>query len=186
MNRQIQHASPVVSTASTASSGTLESFKKGVKHDATAYPKFQDKKHFALWGRQFRAIASSQGVDCALDPDYVPAAGDEAAVLGEIKKFIHTALTLCVHETTGVTIVQEYLSKHSADMGDGQKAYAALCKEFASGAAVSSARLIAESQLESLCLDKSFNKPICTFLALFAHKVLDLQELRADGDTTSY
>jgi len=179
-------ASPVVSTASAASSGALESFKKGVKRDATAYPKFQDKKHFALWDRQFRAIASSQGVDCALDPDYVPAAGDEAAVFWEIKKFIHTALTLCVHETTGVTIVREYSSKHSADMGDGQKAYAALCKEFASGAAASSARSIAESQLESLRLDKSFNKPICTFLALFAHKVLDLQELRADGDTTSY
>jgi len=40
-----------------------------------------------------------------IDPGYVPAAGDEAAVFDEIKKFIHTALTLCVHETTGVTIV---------------------------------------------------------------------------------
>ena len=177
---------PVVSTATNSSMAALDSFKKGIKRDATAYPKFQDKKHFAFWDRQFRAIASSQGVDCALDPGYVPAAGDEAAVFEEIKKFIHTALTLCVHETTGVTIVREYSSKHSADLGDGQKAYAALCKEFASGAAASSARSIAESQLESLRLDKNYNKPICTFLATFAHKVLDLQELRADGDVTSY
>jgi len=99
--------SPVVSTATNSSMAALDSFKKGIKRDATAYPKFQDKKHFAFWDRQFRAIASSQGVDCALDPGYVPSAGDKAAVFEEIKKFIHTALTLCVHETTGVTIVQE-------------------------------------------------------------------------------
>ena len=59
---------PVVSTATNSSMAALDSFKKGIKRDATAYPKFQDKKHFAFWDRQFRAIASLLNLPIQLTP----------------------------------------------------------------------------------------------------------------------
>ena len=157
-----------------------------MKRDIAAFHKFQDKKYFNSWNRHFRSTATSQGLELALDPSYVPATTDEIAVFAQIKKFVHAVLTNCVKETTGVSIVRNYSIRNTPDEGDGQKLYAELCNKFGSGIVAYNTRTTLEEDLMSMRLNKDYNKPICTFLASFQNRIQDLWEVRDPLDSISY
>eukprot|EP00977_Amphora_coffeiformis_P004326 scaffold914_cov218-Amphora_coffeaeformis.AAC.1 len=164
----------------------LDAFQKGVKRDITAFPKFHDRRLFNTWNRNFQATATAQGLELALDPDYVPITDDEVAVFDQIKKFVHAVLTSCVKETTSISIVRTYSIVGTPQKGDGQKLYAELCRKFGSGIAAYNARTTLELDLMGMRLDKDYNKPICNFLSPFHHRVQDLWDARDPTDTHSY
>eukprot|EP00957_Ditylum_brightwellii_P205606 15344594-Ditylum_brightwellii.AAC.1 len=164
----------------------LDAFQKGVKRDITAFPKFHDRRLFNTWNRNFQATATAQGLELALDPDYVPITDDEVAVFDQIKKFVHAILTSCVKETTGISIVRTYSIVGTPQKGDGQKLYAELCRKFGSGIAAYNTRTTLELDLMGMRLDKDYNKPICNFLSTFHHRIQDLWDARDPTDTHSY
>ncbi|HEY9815157.1 MAG TPA: hypothetical protein V6D20_05055, partial [Candidatus Obscuribacterales bacterium] len=159
-------AAPGTSSAPVVSpTPSLAAFQRGIRRDMSVFTKFQDKAHFNTWNRHFRSTAVSQGLEDALDPDYIPATPDAIAVFAQIKKFVHAVLVHCIKEPTAVSIVRRYTIQNTPEEGDGQQLYAELCRKFGSGVIAQNTRTTLEQQLMSMRLSKDWSKPICTFLA---------------------
>jgi len=96
-------------------------FRKGVKRDASMYPRLKDMKHWANWHRQVISIARTHDVIEVFDPAYRPRAVQESELFQLKQAFVYSVFLDKVEIDEGKTIVR----KHEAGF-DAQKVYADL------------------------------------------------------------
>ena len=107
---------PAPTATSTSSSyKPVESFKRGIKRDTSAFPTLNDENNQDQWHKDMQVQACAQGVDDVLDATYVPANADELALFTEKQKFVYAVLTKVVLTYQGKTIVRKHYDKKGSD-----------------------------------------------------------------------
>jgi hypothetical protein len=122
---QSSRPSPVSTSAiSTARSYTaplyssVDTFRRGIKRDATLFPTLKDDKFHDIWHRSFRTQATAQAVSEVLDESYTPLTPDDIALFQEKQKYVYAVLESKVLTDRGKAFIRD----HEHDF-DAQKAY---------------------------------------------------------------
>jgi hypothetical protein len=120
----------VTTTATTAKSTTsapvlseVESFKRGIKRDLSAFPPLKDEKFHDSWHRSILTQARAQDIDDVLNTTYKPNTTADAELFALKQKFFYAVLEKTVMTDRGKAIVRKYEA-----MSDAQKAYGELCE----------------------------------------------------------
>ena len=91
-----------------------ETFKKGIKRDASIYSTFKDGKQWDTWRRHLRATAMAQDKDDVLNADYNPATTEGIDLFRENKKFMHSVFERTLLADKGKALVCQYESEHDS------------------------------------------------------------------------
>ena len=82
------------------------------KFNVSDYPELKEDGKFRDWRRKFTAIATTQGIDHCLDPNFTPI--DENDVeYKDANRFIYSVLVVKVHTNTGKTALRMYESSQN-------------------------------------------------------------------------
>lgn len=99
---------PPLSSSGCKTHTKADLWKRGVKRDQTAHPKFQNEEKFEHWKREHESTAVAQGVGQALDDKHIPSMQDDTDELELVKQFIHATTTSCVLTNMGKKHVREH------------------------------------------------------------------------------
>jgi len=66
----------------------VDSFKRGIKRDTSAFPTLNDENNQDQWHQDMQVQACAQGVDNVLDATYTPASTKETELFAEKNKFV--------------------------------------------------------------------------------------------------
>mmetsp|Transcript_41146 Transcript_41146/g.60925 ORF Transcript_41146/g.60925 Transcript_41146/m.60925 type:complete len:210 (-) Transcript_41146:922-1551(-) len=75
-------------SASGSSFKPVDSFKRGIKRDTSAFPTLNDENNQDQWHQDMQVQACAQGVDNVLDATYTPASTKETELFAEKNKFV--------------------------------------------------------------------------------------------------
>jgi len=113
---------PSTTTTTGTSTKTIDpvaDFKKGIKRDATHFPKFKDDAQWDNWNRDVITTARAQNVENVLNPNYRATAPADKDLFKEQQKFMYDVFTKTCLTDRSKSIVR----KHFANF-DAQKVYA--------------------------------------------------------------
>ena len=96
----------------------VESFRRGIKRDATLFPTLKDDKYHDIWHRSFKTQATAQAVSEVLDENYKPSTQEDIALFQEKQKYVYAVLESKVLTDRGKAIIRS----HEHDF-DAQSAY---------------------------------------------------------------
>ena len=114
-------AAPTVQQSTVRPSPVVDlvrDFKRGIKRDASQFPTLKDDAAWDNWNRSTMAQARAQDIVEVLDPVYIPATTDEAALFLEKQKFVYA-----VFEKTLLTDKGKALVRKHQNTFDAQKIY---------------------------------------------------------------
>ena len=117
--------SPTMSSSSTGPqrkpTSPVDTFRRGIKRDATQFPVLKDERMKDTWHHQFLNQARAQGVADILDHLYTPTTQEDKELFDEMQKFLYAVLDTTVRTDRGRAIVRSY-----EDTYDAQKVYTEL------------------------------------------------------------
>ena len=116
--------SPSAATRATQSVSSVNNFKKGTKHDATAYPTLKDMRLYNKFILEFTALARAHDVHQVLDTDYTPSTPTEVDLFAEKQAFVYAVLV----KSLKTDITMSFVREHTKD-GDAQAVFRKLKKE---------------------------------------------------------
>ena len=105
---------PPTQNSSNAKQSAVLDFKRGIKHDVTAYPTLKDEKYFDQFKMAMVAQARAHDIEEVFDPEYKPANPDDTALFLEKQKFAFAVLMKCIQTDTGKTFVR--LNQDTSDV----------------------------------------------------------------------
>ena len=116
---------PGVITTTTAGTAKIvdvvADFMKGVKRDATAYPKLQDDTEWDNWNRSIVSTAHTQGLEDIIDETFVPASNVDKALFKKKQEFMYNVFDTTLKTDYGKKIVRKHF-----ETADAQKVYVEL------------------------------------------------------------
>ena len=161
-----------MSHSSAASSAQM--FQQSIKKSVSDYTtKLKDDKYWFNYNQALRAQAKTHGLSNVLNPDYVPETLDDQELFEAQNSFIFN-----VFQNTLQTMKSKKHVRLNAEKSDGQAVYRGLLKEYASGVVADIAIEKMEEEIQAMRLDKNWNKPYCSFLDSWEHKILDLEKMQ--------
>jgi len=107
---------PPTQNSSNAKQSAVLDFKRGIKHDVTAYPTLKDEKYFDQFKMAMVAQARAHDIEEVFDPEYKPANPDDTALFLEKQKFAFAVLMKCIQTDTGKTFVRLHQDTSDAQL----------------------------------------------------------------------
>ena len=144
----------------------------GVKRTISDYPKLRDDALWLTFNRNFKAIAATHAVDEVLEHDYVPDPSEENEFKSK-NTFLYSVFVQSLLTAKSKIPVRVYENTR-----DGQMVYKDLCTSYAEGTSAALTADQLEESLKKLKADKTWNKPLATFLSSWTLKLSDLETVR--------
>ena len=168
---------PVISSSNSTSNSSQSTpsgrtVLYGVKRNMSDYPKLRDDKLWLSFNRNFKVIAATHAVDEVLDSTYVPPS-DEEADFNAKNTFIYSVLSQSL-----LTAKSRIPIRNHESTTNGQAAYRDLVQSYAEGTMASLNADQLETALKNFKADKSWTKPLATFLSTWSLKIADLETVR--------
>jgi len=140
---------PFAQNSSNDKQSAVLDFKRGIKHDVTAYPTLKDEKYLDQFRMTMVAQARAHAIEEVFDPDYKSANADANALFLEKQKFVFAALMKCIQTDTSKTFVRLH-----QDTSDAQIVWKKLMEHATSStsgelAIVELQHLLANSKIDS-------------------------------------
>ena len=152
---------------------------KYLKIDLCSYPKFSGRiQDWVPFKRQFKAVASMQGLEDVVDKDFVlPVDREELALFMRKSHFIHAALTIALAGGTAILRVELFASNR-----DGRSAWVSLVEWYEGQGSTNSVAKRAMTVLHSLKLTRSTTNYVKGYIARFEEALHDLAETGHEYD----
>ena len=96
----------------------VDTFKRNMKLDPSAYPILKDDKHHDTWHRSIRNTSRSQFTENVLDDAYVPNTPEDALLFDAQQKYMYSVFDKTILTDRGKEIVRKYETTY-----DAQKVY---------------------------------------------------------------
>jgi hypothetical protein len=159
-------SNPVLSPQATA---VTPSFRQSIKINISDYPKLKEESQWRTFNRQLRATAASHDTLEILDPNFVPAAGQEV-VFEQKQKFMYNVFTNIILTSKGKVSVRA-----ESETLNAQKVYASLLEAYNDqlSSRLSASKL--RSELTVMRLDSKWRKGFETFLHYWTTKIQELE-----------
>ena len=168
----ITHPFPMSSLSEKSHSVNHDQMLYGVKRNMADYPKFRDNKMWLSFHRNFKAIAATHAVDEVLDPHYIPDP-DESDSFKAKNSFLYAVFVQCL-----LTAKSKIPVRNHGGTNDGQAVYFGLVQSYSEGTSASLSADQLEEQVKDMRADKTWNKPLATFLSTWSLKLSDLETVR--------
>ena len=163
---------PKPSGSSNVSASSGRTVLYGVKRNMSDYPKLRDDKLWLSFNRNFEAIAATHAVDEVLDPTFVPSVEQKDDFKAK-NTFLYSVLSQPLLTAKSRVPVRAHENET-----DGQAVYRDLVQTYAEGTMASLNAEQLETSLKNFKADKSWNKPLATFLSTWSLKLADLETVR--------
>ena len=151
-----------------------------LKVDLRSYPKFSGRiQDWVSFKRQFKAVASMQGLEDIVVKDIDDAQNEEEAALFEKKShFIHAALTMSLAGGTAILRVEQFSASRN-----GHAAWKSLVDWYEGQGSTNSVAKRAMSVLHNLKLTRSTTNYVEGYIARFEEALQDLAETGHEYDS---
>ena len=172
-------ATPAASTphsrmSHSSATSSAQLFQQSIKKSVSDYTtKLKDDKYWFNYNQALRAQAKTHGLSNVLDPNYVPETIDDQELFEAQNSFMFNVFQNTLH-----TMKSKKQIRLHAEKSDGQAVYRGLLKDYASGVVADIAIEKIEEEIQGMRLDKNWNKPYCSFLDSWEHKILDLEKMQ--------
>ena len=115
---QLPAATTSTTTTTRPSYTPVQTFKRNMKLDPSAFPTLKDDRYHDAWHRSVQNNARSQFVDNVIDPTYVPPTAEDGDLFDAQQKYMYSVFDKTVLTDRGKEIVRKYQATY-----DAQKVY---------------------------------------------------------------
>ena len=168
----ISNPFPVPSLSEKSPVTSHDQMLYGVKRNMADYPRLRDDKLWLSFHRNFKAIAATHAVDEVLDPAYIPDPDDNDSFKAK-NTFLYSVFVQCL-----LTAKSKIPLRNHEGTNDGQAVYLDLVQAYSGGTSASLSADQLEESLKDMSADKSWTKPLATFLSTWTLKLSDLETVR--------
>jgi hypothetical protein len=110
---------PAAPAATVQPRSPVDTFRRGIKRDPSAFPILKEEKLNDTWHRAMMIQARAQGVELVFDPNYIPITPEDQALFREMQKYVYAVLETVLRTDRGKAFIRE----HEDDF-DAQTVYA--------------------------------------------------------------